>query len=130
MSRRHIALGMKAEALGLLAEGVRSKTVAARLGIHRATLTRWTAKPGERRKPGPSPREPLLSTPCNHSHIITEGKSRHCADCGVTITPPAVAVREGVPAWLEGICEPLSVQSELPSPAGPTWRLSQWGGGA
>lgn len=98
MSRRHIPLTVKADALALVAAGQPSREVAVAVGVDKATVNRWAQ--GVLRPSGPSQnRAAGRPGPCTHARIEARRGAYHCFDCGEAILPPPPSLSDIPPEW-------------------------------
>jgi hypothetical protein len=115
VSRRHIALSVKAEALDLIARGLPSRTIAAQVGVDHATVCRWAA--GLERPERKSPDQ------CRHTSIEARRGTYTCRACGATVTPPRPPVDDATPPeWATGPAVPLDMAPRSVTIPQPSWR--------
>jgi len=91
MSRRHLSLTLKVEALSLLAAGRTSRQVAAAIGIDKATVNRWAR--GAVRPLEPTPE----AGPCEHTCIEARRGTYTCRACGIAIPQSSPLSFEATP---------------------------------
>lgn len=110
VARHHVPLQVRAEAQAFAAEGLSSRAIARRLGIHRATVDRWLRKQSVEVKPEPEDQE------CRHTAFTVPG--RQCLACGVEVSPPPLAERDSSPPeWARQVPEDFKAALKIGQPS-------------
>jgi hypothetical protein len=110
VSRRHIPLTVKAEALALVASGLSLRKAAATVGVDHATVIRWAAAAGIVLS-----RARAAKGACAHARLLVP--ARICANCGKAIAPPSPPAATAPPKWAQSMPGPDKPPLRIPSPS-------------